>query len=109
MRKKEKELEDIEYIVPKNYDIKPKILGIIEQEAFILFLIITLIIFVIINSIIENIFIKLQIIIVITLPRIVILINGINGESIIYIVKYVLLYILRKKVYLYEKSVFNSL
>ena len=27
MRKKEKELEDIEYIVPKNYDIKPKILG----------------------------------------------------------------------------------
>ena len=45
MRKKEKELEDIEYIVPKNYDIKPKILGIIEQEAFILFLIITLIIF----------------------------------------------------------------
>lgn len=106
MRKKEKELEDIEYIVPKNYDIKPKILGIIEQEAFILFLIITLIIFVIINSIIENIFIKLQIIIVITLPQIVILING---ESIIYIVKYVLLYILRKKVYLYEKSVFNSL
>ena len=97
MRKKEKELEDIEYIVPKNYDIKPKILGI------------TLIIFVIINSIIENIFIKLQIIIVITLPQIVILINGINGESIIYIVKYVLLYILRKKVYLYEKSVFNSL
>ena len=94
MRKKEKELEDIEYIVPKNYDIKPKILGIIEQEAFILFLIITLIIFVIINSIIENIFIKLQIIIVITLPQ---------------IVKYVLLYILRKKVYLYEKSVFNSL
>ena len=109
MRKKEKELEDIEYIVPKNYDIKPKILGIIEQEAFILFLIVTLIIFVIINSIIENIFIKLQIIIVITLPQIVILINGINGESIIYIVKYVLLYILRKKVYLYEKSVFNSL
>ena len=45
MRKKEKELEDIEYIVPKNYDIKPKILGVIEQEAFILFLIITLIIF----------------------------------------------------------------
>ena len=105
MRKKEKELEDIEYIVPKNYDIKPKILGVIEQEAFIMFLIITLIIFVIINSII----IKLQIIIVITLPQIVILINGINGESIIYIVKYVLLYILRKKVYLYEKSVFNSL
>lgn len=109
MVNRERESDDIEYIIPKNYDIKPKILGIIEQEAFILFLIITLIIFMVINSIIENIFIKLQIIIVITLPQIVILINGINGESIIYIVKYVLLYILRKKVYLYEKSIFNSL
>ena len=54
MGNRERESDDIEYIIPKNYDIKPKILGIIEQEAFILFLIITLIIFMVINSIIEN-------------------------------------------------------
>ena len=34
--------DDIEYIIPKNYDIKPKIAGVIEQDAMIVFLIVNL-------------------------------------------------------------------
>ena len=95
--------EDIEYIIPKNYDIKPKIEGVIEQDAMIVFLIVNLLLFIILNNIIGNIFILLELMIIIALPQAIILINGINGESIVYVLKYMAIYIFKKKVYLYQK------
>ena len=95
--------EDIEYIIPKNYDIKPKIVGVIEQDAMIVFLIVNLLLFIILNNIIGNIFILLELMIIIALPQAIILINGINGESIVYVLKYMAIYIFKKKVYLYQK------
>ena len=96
-------IEEIEYVIPKNYDIRPKILGIIEQEALILFLIVNILFFVIINNLISNIFIVLELMIIIALPQAIILVNGINGENIVYVIKYMAIYIFKKKVYLYEK------
>ena len=96
-------IEEIEYVIPKNYDIRPKILGIIEQEALILFLIVNILFFVIINNLINNIFIVLELMIIIALPQAIILVNGINGENIVYVIKSMALYIFKKKVYLYEK------
>lgn len=96
-------IEEIEYVIPKNYDIRPKILGIIEQEALILFLIVNILFFVIINNLINNIFIVLELMIIISLPQAIILVNGINGENIVYVIKYMAIYIFKKKVYLYEK------
>ena len=96
-------IEEIEYVIPKNYDIRPKILGIIEQEALILFLIVNILFFVIINNLINNIFIVLEVMIIISLPQAIILVNGINGENIVYVIKYMAIYIFKKKVYLYEK------
>ncbi len=95
--------DDIEYIIPKNYDIKPKIAGVIEQDAMIVFLIVNLLLFMILNNIIGNIFILLELMIIIALPQAIILINGINGESIVYVLKYMTIYIFKKKVYLYQK------
>ena len=106
MRKKEK-YEEIESIIPKNYDIKPKILGVIEQEALVLFIIINLLLFLILNNIINNMFILVEIMIIIALPQAIILINGINGESIVYVIKYMVIYIIKEKVYLYEKQIIN--
>lgn len=106
MSKKEK-YEEIEYIIPKNYDIKPKILGVIEQEALVLFIIINLLLFLILNNRINNIFILVEIMIIIALPQAIILINGINGESIVYVIKYMVIYIIKEKVYLYEKQIIN--
>ena len=96
-------IEEIEYVIHKNYDIRPKILGIIEQEALILFLIVNILFFVIINNLISNIFIVLELMIIIALPQAIILVNGINGENIVYVIKYMAIYIFKKKVYLYEK------
>ena len=95
-------IEEIEYVIPKNYDIRPKMLGIIEQEALILFLIVNILFFVIINNLINNIFIVLELMIIIALPQAIILVNGINGENIVYVIKYIFL---RKK-YIYMKSKF---
>ena len=95
--------DDIEYIIPKNYDIKPKIAGVIEQDDMIVFLIVNLLLFMILNNIIGNIFILLELMIIIALPQAIILINGINGESIVYVLKYMAIYIFKKKVYLYQK------
>ena len=95
--------DDIEYIIPKNYDIKPKIAGVIEQDDIIVFLIVNLLLFMILNNIIGNIFILLELMIIIALPQAIILINGINGESIVYVIKYMAIYIFKKKVYLYQK------
>lgn len=106
MSKREK-YEEIEYIILKNYDIKPKILGVIEQEALVLFIIINLLLFLILNNIISNIFILVEIMIIIALPQAIILINGINGESIVYVIKYMVIYIIKEKVYLYEKQIIN--
>lgn len=96
-------IEEIEYVIPKNYDIRPKILGIIEQEALILFLIVNILFFMIINNLINNIFIVLELMIIIALPQAIILVNGINGENIVYVIRYMVRYIFKKKVYLYEK------
>lgn len=96
-------IEEIEYVIPKNYDIRPKILGIIEQEALILFLIVNILFFMIINNLINNIFIVLELMIIIALPQAIILVNGINGENIVYVIRYMVIYIFKKKVYLYEK------
>ena len=41
--------------------------------------------------------------IIIALPQAIILVNGINGENIVYVIKYMAIYIFKKKVYLYEK------
>ena len=106
MSKREK-YEEIEYIIPKNYDIKPKILGVIEQEALVLFIIINLLLFLILNNIINNMFILVEIMIIIALPQEIILIFFINGESILYFINYLVLYIFKEKVYLYEKQIIN--
>ena len=47
------------------------------------------------------------IMIIIALPQAIILINGINGESIVYVIKYMVIYIIKEKVYLYEKQIIN--
>jgi hypothetical protein len=59
------------------------------------------------NNIINNMFILVEIMIIIALPQAIILINGINGESIVYVIKYMVIYIIKEKVYLYEKQIIN--
>ena len=68
---------------------------------------INLLLFLILNNIINNMFILVEIMIIIALPQAIILINGINGESIVYVIKYMVIYIIKEKVYLYEKQIIN--
>ena len=71
------------FIFPKNYNFKPKLLGIIDYSTAILDLIIGIIIYLIINIFNFSLSIKLSIFISLILPIILISVLGVNHESFI--------------------------
>ena len=91
------------FIFPKNYNFKPKLLGLIEYTTAIFDVITALIIYFLINLFISDISIKITIFISIYLPIMLISIIGINKESFISIKKYILKFIINQNIYLYYK------
>lgn len=94
-----------EFVFPQNYDIKPKILGIIEVETLFIYIMIVVLTYFITSFLTENIILKIQILIITLLPPLILMVNGIKGESLIYVVKYMIKYFFKKKVYLYQKDI----
>lgn len=96
--------EEKKYIIPKNYDFQPKLFGIIEYKlgVFITCLILTLIL-IMYNLNIPAIA-KLQIIIIINVPIVMIGTIGVRGEKFFDILKLLLSYYLKSKVYFYSKT-----
>ena len=94
----------MKFIIPQNYDFNSKILGIIDYQSAILDLIWSIIIYVIVKIICKNISLKIFIFTIFTFPVIIFSIVGVNGENIIYVLKYMTKYILNPKILLYEKE-----
>ena len=94
----------MKFIFPQNYDFNNKILGIIDYKTGIFNIIwITTIIF-ISNLLFNNISIKIFLIIIFCFPLILLSFVGFNGENILYIFSYMFKYILKQKLFLYNKS-----
>ena len=91
------------FIFPKNYNFKPKLLGLIEDTTAIFDVITALIIYFLINLFISDISIKITIFISIYLPIMLISIIGINKESFISITKYMVKFLINQNIYLYYK------
>ena len=91
------------FIFPKNYNFKPKLLGLIEYTTAIFDVITALIIYFLINLFISDISIKITIFISIYLPIMLISIIGINKESFISIAKYMVKFLINQNIYLYYK------
>jgi len=91
------------FIFPKNYNFKPKLLGLIEYTTAIFDVITALIIYFLINLFISDISIKITIFISIYLPIMLISIIGINKESFISITKYMVKFLINQNIYLYYK------
>lgn len=91
------------FVIPKNYDIKPKFLGIIEYKFIFLLTILFIITYIILGNIIESFILKIQILIIIYLPIALISISGLNGEDITYIIKYLINYYTKSKYHIYLK------
>lgn len=90
------------YIIPKNYNFKPKFLGIIDYPTAIFNLLIMLFDFVILKLLLFSIITKIIIFLISYLPIFLVSIFGFYNENFLYILLYVLKYLISPKVYIYK-------
>lgn len=91
------------FIFPKNYNFKPKLLGLIEYTTAIIDSVIALFIYGFVNLVFTSITIKIYVFISLFLPILLISILGINRESIISVCIYMFKFIKNQNIYLYKK------
>ena len=92
------------FIFPKNYNFKNKILGIVDYSTAFLNIIWYIIILVIINIFVNSIKLKIIIFIIFCFPVFLFSISGFNGENIFYVFKYLIKFMVNPKLYLYNKN-----
>lgn len=91
------------FIIPKNYKYQMKFLGFINYTTMVIDTIIAILLLGLLSIFIKNIEIKIYIFVSLYLPVILFSIFGIGNENIAYVTKYIFKYIIKQKVYLYNK------
>ena len=94
----------MKFIFPQNYNFNTKLLGIIDYTVAIADLIWGILVFFIVNILFKNISTKIFLGITLVFPVVIFSVVGVDGESILYFLSYVLKYIFKQKLYLYEKK-----
>ena len=93
----------MKFIFPQNYNFKNKLFGVIEYSTIILNLIWDLFIFIFINFF-NNLNIKIFLFFIFCFPLFLFSITVFNGESIIYVIRYIFNFLIKQKIYLFKKS-----
>ena len=93
----------MKFIFPQNYDFKYKFLGLFDYSTIILNIIWNLFIIFIIHFF-NSLNIKIFFFIIFSLPLLLFSFSGFNGESLVYILTYIIKYLFKQKIYLYEKK-----
>lgn len=94
----------MKFIFPQNYDFSSKILGIIEYPTAILDAVWSGLVLLIINLIFHSLSTKVVSFIILVLPVLIFSIVGVNGENIISVSIYLIKFIIRPKVIIYDKD-----
>lgn len=90
------------FIIPKNYIFKNKIMGIIDYPTAIFNLVWNIIIYFILKNINMNLSIKIFVFSSFSFPVLLLTIIGFNNESPVYTFKYIIKYLFKQKVYLFK-------
>lgn len=93
------------FIFPQNYNFKSKLFGVIDYNTIFLNLFWDLLVFIFIN-IFNNLNIKIILFFILAFPLLLFSLSGFNGESITYVIKYILNFIMKEKILLYQKNNF---
>ena len=93
----------MKFIIPANFDFKPKLFGILDYNVIILNLIWSIFIFCLINLIISNLTVKVFLFIFLCFPLLLFSIIGFNHENIVYVLFYLIKFFVSRRVYLYKK------
>lgn len=90
------------FIFPQNYNFNSKLFGFIDYNSLILNIIWDGFIFIISNSLFNNLSVKICIIIILCFPLLLFTFVGINNKNIIYVFKYVIKFFIKNKLYLFK-------
>ena len=93
----------MKFIFPQNYNFNSKILGLFDYSAAILDLIWGALIFGLVNLFLNSFSTKLFVFIILVLPVVIFSVVGVQGENLIYFIKYMVKYFIKQKLYLYDK------
>ena len=93
----------MKFIFPQNYNFNNKLFGTIDYTTAIFNIIWISFILLLSNIIFTNLTIKIFICITFCFPFILLSFVGFNGENIVYVLSYMLSFILKQKIFLYNK------
>ena len=91
------------FIIPKNYKFKPKLLGLIDYQSAVLNAIWAIILYVLVNILFTTLTLKVYFFIGLFVPFLLFSIVGINNESLISVFIYIFKFYNNQKIYLYKK------
>ena len=94
----------IKFIFPQNYNFKPKFLGIIDYSITIFCLIWCVSTFLILKIIFNSLQVIISLTIILDLPVFLLSFIGFQGENIGVLLKYFFLYLIRPKIYVFNKK-----
>ena len=94
----------MKFIFPQNYDFNTKLFGLIDYSTAILNIVWGILIYVLVNIIFLSLNLKIFFFIVLVFPILLFSVIGINGENVIYVCSCLLKYIIKQKLYFYEKE-----
>lgn len=94
----------MKFIFPRNYNFNTKLFGVIDYFTIVINIIFDFFIFSISNIIFNNINIKIFICISLCFPIWILSIVGLNNENIFLVLIYILKYLKKPKLYLYDKT-----
>ena len=94
----------MKFIFPQNYNFKNKLFGMFDYSTIFINCIWSALILFVINIFINNLNVKIFIFIITCFPLLLFSISGFNGENIIYVLSYLIKFLLRQKIFLFNKN-----
>ena len=94
----------MKFIFPQNYTFKNKLFGVLDYQTIFINVIWNVFILFIINLIFSDITFKVFLFIILCFPLFLFSFSGFNGESIVYVIKYLFNFFVKQKLYLFKKS-----
>lgn len=93
----------MKFIFPQNYNLKNKLLGVLDYSTLFVNLIWIYLVFNISRLFGLSLYIQLSLVIILCFPLILFSILGINNEKILNVIIYLVKYILKPKLYIFYK------
>lgn len=93
----------MKFIFPQNYNFNNKIFGVIDYSTAIFNIIWITFIFIILNLLFNSLTLKIFFGIILCFPILLLSFVGFNGENIVYVFSYLFKFIIKQKLFLYNK------